>query len=327
MIPFARYRCYCQAVEALGFPRYAGSTWRGAFGHALKRTVCITSLRNCCECLLWRSCAYSYLFETPPPKEAVMLRKYPAAPHPFLIHPEATNAHRYEAGEVFSVDLTLIGRAVGQLPYVIYALSRAGTYGIGRGRGRFALEQVSQHIPGEGFRLIYSAGGNVSALPAQAPIAPKVPDGICTLVLTTPLRIQHQERLMREADFSFRGLMAALFRRLSLLSYFHGNGPIIADFRSLLAQAEAVRPVSAELAWYDWERYSNRQKTYVRMGGLVGQVSFEGRQLAPFWPWLWAGQAVHVGKGTVMGLGGYRIEAASLPEAGFEDRNVKSNLL
>lgn len=317
MIPFARYRFYCRAVEALGFPRYAGSTWRGAFGYALKRTVCVTRLRDCRECLLWRSCAYSYLFETPPPKGAVMLRKYPAAPHPFLIHPEATNAHRYEAGEAFSVDLTLIGRAVSQLPYVIHALCQAGTYGIGQGRGRFALEQVGQYVLGEGIQLVYSVGGNLSAFPAQAPIAPKVPDGICTLVLTTPLRIQHQERLMGEEDFSFRGVIAALFRRLSLLSYFHGDGPIIADFRSLLAQAETVHPVLAELSWYDWERYSNRQKTYMRMGGLIGQVSFEGRQLAPFWPWLWVGQAVHVGKGAVMGLGGYRIEAAGMPNGVF----------
>lgn len=326
MIRFARYRFHCQTVEALGFPRYAGSTWRGAFGHALKRTVCVTHLRDCRECLLWRSCAYSYLFETPPPKGAVMLRKYPAAPHPFLIHPETTNGRRYAAGEAFSVDLTLIGRAVGQLPYVVHALHQAGMRGVGQGRGRFALEQVSQYVPGGGLQGIYSAGGSLSALPAQAPVAPQVPDGICTLVLTTPLRIQHQEQLMGERNFSFRGLIAALFRRLSLLSYFHGDDPIVADFRSLLVQAETVHPVSAELAWYDWERYSNRQKTYMRMGGLIGRVSFAGQQLAPFWPWLWVGQAVHVGKGAVMGLGGYRIEAESLPDAGFwgQERKIES---
>ncbi len=313
MIPLARYRFHCRAATPLSFPSYAGSAWRGAFGHALKRTVCVTRLADCRECLLWRSCAYSYLFETPPPEGAAMLRKYPAAPHPFLIHPEATNASTYEAGEAFSVDLTLIGHANAQLPYIIHAWREIGAKGVGPGRGQFTLEAVSQSLPGEGWREVYRNGGTLAAQPPLAPSVIPPPVGRCVLVLKTPVRIQHREHLMGVEEFSFRGLLAALLRRLSLLSYFHGEGPLEADFRTLVDQAEAVRALKTDLFWYDWERYSNRQKTRLRMGGLLGQVIFDGPALAPFWSWLAAGQAVHVGKGTVMGLGAYRLEAASLP--------------
>lgn len=314
MIPLARYRFHCRATTLLVFPRYAGSAWRGAFGHALKRTVCVTRLRDCRQCLLRRSCAYSYLFETPPPEGASMLSKYPAAPHPFLIHPEATNARRYEAGEAFSADLTLIGRANVQLPYVIHAWREIGVGGVGVGRGRFTLEAVSQSLPDEGWREIYRDGGVLSAEPPLALPATPLPGGRCALVLETPLRIQYREHLMGVREFSFQGLVAALLRRLSLLCYFHGEGPLQADFRALVDQAGAVQALETDLSWYDWERYSNRQKTRLRMGGLLGRVVFDGSALVPFWHWLTAGQAVHVGKGTVMGLGGYRLEAASLPE-------------
>ena len=61
--------------------------------------------------------------------------------------------------------------------------------------------------------------------------------------------------------------------------------------------------------WRDWTRYSTRQRAAMRMGGLVGRVELEGRALAPFWPWLQAGELVHAGKATSMGLGRYSLEA------------------
>lgn len=48
------------------------------------------------------------------------------------------------------------------------------------------------------------------------------------------------------------------------------------------------------------------------MGGVVGTVTFQapdGETLAPFLPLLAMGKFVHVGKGAVMGLGRYRVQA------------------
>ena len=56
----SRYRLRFIAQEPLRLPAYAGSTWRGAFGHALKRLVCVTREPHCPDCLLYRSCSYPW---------------------------------------------------------------------------------------------------------------------------------------------------------------------------------------------------------------------------------------------------------------------------
>jgi len=60
------------------------------------------------------------------------------------------------------------------------------------------------------------------------------------------------------------------------------------------------------LRWYEWERYSGRQETRIKMGGFVGDITFEGF-IEPFMPLIKTGELLHVGKGTAFGLGKYRI--------------------
>ena len=305
-LPFARFRFHCRTITPLSLPPYAGSAWRGAFGYALKRTVCVTRTPRCPDCLLWRSCAYSDIFETPPPPDMPLLANCSAAPHPFILHPEATNGAARQPDEPFTVDLTLIGRAVSQLPYIVHAWGEMGRQGVGRGRGRYRLEGVSQ-LAGGVWHPIHQAGGGLSPLPAEAEAPPPPPEGVCRLVIETPLRIRHGQRLMGPAAFRFRGLVASLLRRLSLLHHFHGDGPLEGDFRDLVARAETVEPGESSLGWYDWQRYSTRQRTAMKMGGLTGWLTFAADDLRPFWPWLALGRWLHVGKSVSMGLGRYRI--------------------
>ena len=308
-VPVARHRLHLIAETAVRLPDYAGSTWRGALGHALKRTVCVTGARHCPDCLLYRSCVYPYVFETPPPERAEKLRKYPAAPHPFVVEPWP-DCREVAPGDGFGVDLVLIGRGQGQLAYFIEALRRAGQGGIGkgaaRGAGRYALTSVEQETAA-GWQSIYTAGGRLDSLSAQMPAIPPLPTGPVRVELATPLRLKVAEDLVTPERLRFRDFFSALLRRLSLLSYFHTDTPLDTDFRALVQAAEAVVLTDAELRWHDWTRYSARQDALMQMGGLVGAFTLPGAALAPFWPCLWLGQWTHAGKGAVMGLGRYRL--------------------
>jgi hypothetical protein len=308
-LPLARHRLHLIAQTAIHLPDYAGSMWRGALGHSLRRTVCVTGERHCPDCLLYRSCIYPYVFDTPPPERTEKLRKYPAAPHPFVIEPWP-GCRNVAPGEAFGVDLVLIGRGRSQLAYFIEALRRAGQSGIGKGAaqgaGRYVLAGVEQERAA-GWQRIYTTGGRLESHAAQMPSIPPLPMGLVRVELLTPLRLKVAEDLVTPERLRFRDFFSALLRRLSLLSYFHTDAPLDTDFRALVQAAETVDIDAPDLRWHEWTRYSARQDTLLQMGGLVGSFALPGAALAPFWSCLWAGQWTHAGKGAVMGLGRYRL--------------------
>lgn len=312
LIPLARYRLRFRAIEGVHLPDYAGSAWRGALGHALKRAVCVTRLDDCKPCLLYRSCAYPYLFETPPPLNSAKMRKYPSAPHPFVLD-VAGHSQPLDPGEISELGITLVGRANGELPYLVFAMTQAGERGLGKGQGRLALETVDQETAaGSGeWVSIHVAGGRLEPLPPASGSVPHPPQRV-RLVLETPLRIKRDARLVAAADLRFADLFGSLLRRVSMLSYFHTDTPLETDFAGLTAAAREVAFLRTAFTWRDWTRYSSRQKTTMQLGGVVGEALLAGEGLEPFWPYLWIGQYVHAGHNASMGLGRYCLEAASL---------------
>ncbi|MCK6469903.1 MAG: CRISPR system precrRNA processing endoribonuclease RAMP protein Cas6 [Candidatus Brocadia sinica] len=138
----AKFRFTICAKDHIRFPAYKGSAFRGGFGYAFKRVVCVIKGKACDECLLKQKCIYSYIFETPPPEDTEMLRLYPKVPHPFVIEPPNTEKQSFEPGEEFAFHVILIGQAIDYLPYFIYTFTELGKQGIGQGRGKYDLIQV-----------------------------------------------------------------------------------------------------------------------------------------------------------------------------------------
>ena len=287
-------------------PPYKGATFRGAFGATFRQVVCVLKGKRCSDCILKEKCAYSYIFETPVPSNASKMRKYPYAPHPFVLVPPLEDRGEYEPGELLQVSLTLIGRGVEYLPYFLYTFQEMGRRGIGKGRGKFQIQYVKD-LAG---KAVYEDGLLHSPQPLswrdlqQDERAP----GEVTLRFLTPLRVKYRERLC--SDLEFHILMRALLRRISLLSTFHCGRELQVDFRRLIQDAQTVGRRNSTLRWHDWMRYSHRQRAKLKMGGLIGEVTFEG-DLEPFWPFLQLGQWIHVGKGTSFGLGKYEIVSRS----------------
>ena len=84
-LPIGHYTVCFRLRQELRFTQHAGSAWRSAFGHALKRTVCVTREPICSACLLFRSCPYPYLFETRPqtvPRRCAATMRCPIHHHP-----------------------------------------------------------------------------------------------------------------------------------------------------------------------------------------------------------------------------------------------------
>lgn len=305
-LPFSTFCLHFQLQEPPRLPRYAGSTWRGALGHALKRTVCVVRDTPCTQCMLSRSCAYPYLFDTPPPPDSRKMTRYNAAPHPYVLAIDpAQNDLAYSLG------LTLFGRGQSFLPHLIHALSKAGVQGLGKYRQRFELTGVTQHHltqNPQAWSVIFEPGEPLQPLQCYKPELPPCPDRLRVEIIT-PLRLRREEHYVKPDNFRFNDLFSNLLRRISMLSHFHTDTPLETDFAGLTQQARSVEWLESQLKWWDWTRYSTRQDSEMQMGGLLGHFDLDGQTITDFWPYLWLGQWTHAGKAATMGLGRFRLIA------------------
>ena len=304
-IRYARFRLEMAAVDRLRLPPYKGSTFRGAFGHAFKKLVCIKRDLDCSTCLICDRCVYYYVFETPFSGEGDP-RGYAFAPHPFVIEPPEETRGMYEPDATFQVGLVLVGRALDSLPYFIYAFEEMGRRGVGTGRGKAALKRVIALSSGAE-QCIYQADTGRLMPDYPVCVGPSNGEEIGTrlrLRLRTPIRLKAEGRYIHRINFAL--LVRALLRRTSDLARFHCGAELALDYRQWIEQAEKIRVAEVQVRWHDWERYSHRQERKITLGGLVGEVEFAG-EWEPFLPLLRLGADLHVGKGTVFGLGRYEI--------------------
>ncbi len=306
---FAQFKFLLRALGNIVLPPYKGSTLRGAFGNAFKKVVCITRQTACITCLLKNRCVYSYVFETPPPPDSSKMKKYPFAPHPFVIVPPLEEKRKYDTGETLCFKLVLIGKSIDFLPYFIYTFDELGKKGIGKGRGRYQLEEVKTFLHEKAEETIYSnkdkvLHSNFRTVQISDFASFQISPHTLHLNFITPIRLKFDERLIPTLEFHI--LFRNLLRRISLLSYFHCDKELNIDFKGLIEKSKRVEVKNSNLRWFDWERYSNRQKTSMMMGGLIGSILFGGN-FSEFLPYIYLGEYIHVGKGTSFGLGKYKI--------------------
>jgi hypothetical protein len=310
-LTYQSYRFTLRAEDQLLLPYYKGSTFRGAFGNAFRRVVCALRRQDCNTCILKTSCIYAYVFETAPSADTAIMgmNKYTSIPHPFVIEPPMETDRVYEPGEEISFGLILIGKAVDYLPYFVYTFEEMGKIGIGKKRGKYRLLNAET----EDDSLVYSCedrtirpqSARVVTIPEEFTLNGNG-DTPLTISFLTPARISYGRDLAVKPDFHI--LVRSLLRRVNLLNYFHGEKREAEwNHREIIAKAEAVSIEKNNTRWWDWERYSTRQGVRMKMGGLIGEVEYEGN-IEPFLPLMLAGEIFHVGKGTSFGLGKYVIQ-------------------
>lgn len=317
--PVARYRLQFIAEQPVQLPDYAGSALRGVFGHALRAAACVTGLPDCRPCALYRSCPYPAIFETPPPLNYPR-RKLSNIPQPFVVEPPPWGESHYPAGSVLSFDSVLIGPALQQMPLLLLAWRHALQRGLGPQQGTARLAQL--WVEGDAEPLLTGGidGGSRSGNDATSmgPWAlrphpqslvlppPAAAPASVTLHFSTPLRLQRDGKILSAAQLTPRDLLMALLRRTAELVELQLGGTLDVDFAALNAHASSITG-EHQLAWRDWQRNSSRQQRRMVLGGVVGRWTLRG-DLAPFWPLLYLGQWLHVGKTTTFGLGRYHLE-------------------
>ncbi|MBP9021469.1 MAG: CRISPR system precrRNA processing endoribonuclease RAMP protein Cas6 [Syntrophobacterales bacterium] len=318
---YGRYVFSCKFLDEAELPEYKGSTFRGVFGHALKKTVCALKHQGCEGCLLRPKCIYVFLFETPFPVKSNGRKRLSSPPHPYVIEPPETPRVRFQPEDLFEFTLLLFGRANEYLPYIIYAFEQTGGHGIGKrvnGRAaRFKLENVSS-----GGDAVYSSSDatlrarSFTEELTEETLGEEVPADEIELRLVTPLRVKFGNSL--KAELPFHVLVRAMLRRISSLFEYYGAGEPSLDYRGLVDRAKNVAIKESAIEWIDWKRYSNRQDQSMLMGGITGSIRYAGN-LSEFIPLIRFCEKVHLGKQTTFGLGKISLKSLSTGKKGRKE--------
>lgn len=308
---YGKYRFKCCFENDAILPPYKGSTFRGIFGHALKKVVCALKRQDCKDCLLKERCIYTLVFETNLAIKVPDGLRLSAPPNPFVIEPPISNETIYKKGSSFDFNLLLFGNVNNSLAYFIYAFDQIGNAGIGKrigeNRGVFSLKEVKSNES-----IIYSDKDRSLVKTEESEeivLNNQANDNDSTfqikLILETPLRLKFENHL--KADLPFHVLVRAMLRRVSSLFIFYDGGEPPLDYRGLVERAKDIRIAGQNLTWFDWERYSNRQDQKMLMGGITGSITYEGK-MGEYLPLIEFCEKVHIGKQTTFGLGKIRSE-------------------
>lgn len=297
-IRYINVRFECTMLSSACIPAYQGSMLRGCLGTHLRNGLCMTRSKDCGICILGKNCIFPRIFNPAPFKGLPI-------PPPFCIEPDLSEKTVWETGETFAFNLKLFSYGTDYLPFFVQAFRMAGEKGIGSPdrRGGFTIEKIIS-----AGKNIYNAGEDNLVLP-EAEILPDPEEcsyetGISrqALHLLTPLRYKNENRF--SAALEFTSLFHLILRRIRSLYLCEGiSWEMEAEkYRDLNDAAAKVRIARNSLRWHDWTRYSSRQDTRMKLGGLVGEIAYCG-ELSGFSNILRFAQIAHIGKQTSFGLG------------------------
>lgn len=279
---------------------FLGSAWRGLAGTELKRLCCPAEKTAACGgCRAQDRCPHFQLFET-----NSALPGLSEVPRGYILFPPLSDGPAQQ--DLF---LTLLGKCTRYFPAMAAALLRGQRTGLGADRLCYRILSIEEILP-EGPPAPIPLVASALAQPRSGRTlrewllaASGNGSGRAVARIVTPVRLRRQGTYLSAMDWSF--FFESLARRIEAISRVHaGREPLGRElWKKLVEQLATANGFSARLRWHDYHRYSNRQKTKVPMGGLVGEVDLGPAPAAWVLEWWRAASIVHIGKGACMGLG------------------------
>ena len=243
-LPLSRYKFEYQVLDSVSLPNQSGVIWHSVLGNSLKDLVCVVKGEECSRCSFSQQCDYTQLFTGIRPENSEIIRKSNTIPAPHIFQTTLNEQTEYKAGDKLSIDLVLCGDSNKKLLSLVGALYVAGMKGLGKGRSKLRLKQVTQFTGGSQSKSLLSDGQLSETLATQCLPILDTPN-IIRLKFLTPYKPSGKAKSDHGIDIG-RFLMAVI-RRVGLLQYFSTGVKLEADFKSLKALIESVEVFGCEL--------------------------------------------------------------------------------
>ena len=268
------YRIDISTIKNFKPPFFCGSMLRGAFGVALKRVVCINPSYKCDGCFVKQNCLYYSFYE------------------------QKNSFHQYRivsklGMEDLKFSFYLFEESCDELPYVLSAIKKAlEEIGLGREKQPVKITQISVNN-----KQIYD-GNQFSPIDEISPYQFSINEIYHDIKIEfkMPLRIKHKNQFARD-EINLPNLITNIHNRYRELKEL--------PFKKLGFKVEG-EIVKSNIRYLDLYRYSNRQKSKMKLGGIIGNLTIKGLDEKSFY-YLKLGEVIGAGKQTVFGLGDYEI--------------------
>lgn len=277
-------------------PYFKNSALRGGMGRMLMEFSCIGD-ENCDLCNEKEECIVN----------KVMYPKFKIQPN-FIADSKSVGyiiqcldkKQHYKKGDRLNFSVTLLGETTKYVDYFIYSFDALGCKGLGSKDGKYKIISVKDDdgviifANGEIEKhniFIKTLEDYVKRRYGQIVNRPQI-----MMNIVTPLRYKLKGQYKNNIDY--KDLLIALNRRIEVLNCFEGNsygGAIECDENFI---------VESNLEWKENTRYSSRQKTKMKLGGIEGRIDLYCNNDKVI-ELLCAGEIIHIGKNTSFGLGKY----------------------
>ncbi len=272
MLKWVRLECTIEGEYRIPF--FVGSMLRGVIGHALKRVMCINPSYRCEGCFALENCLYYSFYE------------------------EQNSAHNYRLGiglkpNSLDFSLYLFEEAIDSVAYIISTIVKAfEEIGVGKEHVKMRVASIcfNQHC-------IYDGDGTVH-LNRVIPNVLEI-DRFCQemqLQFLMPLRMKQQNKIAGK-HIELHALINNIHMRYCKIKGMPSR-PLGYRVRGDITKSS--------MKFVEVQRYSNRQKTAMNLGGLMGNMTIEGLDKQSYL-YLKIGEIIGAGKQTVFGLGSYKI--------------------
>lgn len=256
-------------------PYFIGSQLRGAFGYSLKRVICINPSFKCDGCFISSDCLYYKFYEA-----KNIARKY-----------------RFDfklEQDFYDFNFYLFDDATKELPYVVAAFHMMLTK-TGLGKDRTTYQNFDMFINDENILI----DGQIK-LPQNFIKKFETPNPAKNIKLRfiTPLRIKKDNIFIRDERIELSDIVNSIYnRQMQIL-----NRPLKKFPYEIKGKIKDKNIYYKELV-----RKSNRQKTKMNMGGIMGEMDIEDIDEKSYHI-LKLGELIGAGKQTVFGLGKIEVE-------------------
>ena len=322
-VPVSEFILEFVSHEEIRFPGMAGSSFRGVFGHCLRKECCVTGQQECSRCQILGVCPYNIIFERAVPADGdTVIRDDTAKPYIF----ETVNLSNQTSGigERFSIRVKLFGVESSYMKYIINAMAAAGKRGVGADRRHFRLVRAVQ-VYANGLTTVYREKEprffdlrdffmRLECPDSAGEIQVIIPENMALILKQRHSCGGKRGVAILPEDFTARKFLTTAVRRtLSLYEHYRQKKktPVMLPFRTL--PEERLRELASGIELCDaaifpriCTRYSNRSCQKTSLTGFYGSFTLRG-DLTPFLPYIWFCAVCHLGSYSIMGLGGYAV--------------------